>query len=233
MSGLFIESPRFPDNLAHWAKSGISNSTQVALVKSGREQRNSLWVYPKAKFDIANALRLADLNAQAAQGALSSPQADYYVQQLRDWIVATQGQLVGFRFKDWTDYTDETRGCFVKPGTVPPTIAAGDGTTTIFQMTKSYTIGTQVILRLIAKPIVSPAIQIYVNGVLQTVTVNYTIDTTTGLVTFTSAPGSGQTLTWTGQFDVPVRFGADILEYALDEGGLYDVQSIPLIEIRI
>jgi uncharacterized protein (TIGR02217 family) len=229
MSGLFIESPRFPDDLAVWSKSGISNSTQVALVKSGREQRNSLWVYPRARFDISNALRLADLN----QNATGNYTTGYFIQLLRDWIVAMQGQLVGFRFKDWTDYRDEGRGAFVKPGVVPPAIVNGDGTTTVFQMVKSYTMGTQVIPRLISKPIVSPAIQIYVNGVLQTVTVNYTIDTTTGLVTFTSAPGGGQTITWTGQFDTPVRFAADILEYALDDGGLYDVQSIPLVEIRI
>jgi uncharacterized protein (TIGR02217 family) len=226
VSGLFVESPRFPDDLAVWSKSGISNSTQVALVKSGREQRNSLWVYPRAKFDIANGLRLPDLSNVQGSNA-------YRIQLLRDWIVAMQGRVVGFRFKDWTDYQDEGRGVFVKPNVVPPAIVNGDGSTTIFQMVKSYTIGTQIVPRLIAKPVVSPAIQIYVNGVLQVVTTNYTIDTTTGLVTFTSAPGSGQTLTWTGQFDTPVRFGADMLEYALDSGGLYDVQSIPLVEIRI
>lgn len=224
MSGLFIESPRFPDDLAIWAKSGISASTQVSMVKSGREQRNSLWTYPKARFDVSNGLRLPDILAIIPTNA-------YRLQLLRDWIVAMQGQLVGFRFKDHTDYLDEGRGFFAKPNVVPPAIVNGDGTTTVFQMVKSYTIGMQVVLRLIAKPIVSPAIQIYVNSVLQGS--GYVLDTTTGLITFTTAPASGQTLTWTGQFDTPVRFGVDMLEYALEDAGLYDVHSIPLVEIRI
>lgn len=212
MSGLFIETPRFPDDLAVWAKSGISSSTQVAQVKSGREQRNSLWVYPRAKFDVANALRLPDLSNVQGSNA-------YRIQLLRDWIVAMQGQLCGFRFKDWTDYQDEGCGTFT---------AVPNGVLLAFQMAKSYTIGTQVILRLIAKP-VSGAISFFDNGS----PTSPTLDTTTGIATFASAPASGHTLTWTGQFDVPVRFAADILEYVMDTGGLYDVQTIPLIEVRI
>jgi uncharacterized protein (TIGR02217 family) len=217
VSGLFVETPRFPDDLAVWAKSGVSNSTQVALVKSGREQRNSLWVYPRAKFDIANALRLADLNANQT----GSPTTGYFIQLLRDWIVAMQGQLVGFRFKDWTDYRDEGRGTFT---------ALPNSVLTVFQMAKSYTIGTQAILRLIAKP-VSGSITVFDNG--GTPSGSVTVDPTTGLVTFGTPPSTGHVMTWAGQFDTPVRFGADILEYALDPAGLYDVQSIPLIEIRI
>jgi uncharacterized protein (TIGR02217 family) len=212
MSGLFIETPRFPDDLAIWAKSGISSSTQISMVKSGRIQRNSLWVYPKARFDIANALRLPDLSNVQATNA-------YRIQLLRDWIVAMQGRACGFRFKDWTDYQDETRGTFT---------ALPNSVLTVFQMAKSYTIGTQVILRLISKPLAT-GIAFQDNG--GTVTPSY--DSTTGLVTFGSPPATGHVLTWTGQFDTPVIFGIDMLEYALDPGGLYDVQSIPLTEIPI
>jgi uncharacterized protein (TIGR02217 family) len=215
MSGIFVETPRFPDDLAIWSKSGISSSTQVAQVKSGREQRNSIWVYPKAKFDISNSLRLPDLSNLNVSGATTA----YRINLLRDWIVAMQGQLVGFRFKDWTDYMDEGRGTFT---------ALPNSTTTVFQMAKSYTIGSQTVLRLIAKPLAT-GIAVFVNGGAA----SYTYDPTTGLVTFSTAPSTGQVITWTGQFDTPVRFGADVLEYGLIADGLYEVQSIPLMEIRI
>ena len=95
-------------------------------------------------------------------------------------------------------------------------------------MAKSYTIGAQTVLRLIAKPLAT-GISVFVNGGAAT----YTYDSTTGLVTFSSPPATGQVITWTGQFDTPVRFGADVLDYALGMDGLYEVASIPLIEIRI
>ena len=69
--------------------------------------------------------------------------------------------------------------------------------------------------------------------------VSPTVDYTTGLVTFGSAPTSGHTLTWTGQFDTPCRFDIDDLKIELvDElpaGGdlLCRWASIPLIELRV
>jgi uncharacterized protein (TIGR02217 family) len=181
-------------------------------VKSGREVRNQVWTYPKARYDIANALRLVALQGEGA--------ATYNIAKVRDWIITMQGQYSGFRFKDWTDFLDEGKGTFVQ---------SPNSALLVFQMAKAYTMGSVTQLRLIAKPVASPAIQVFDNGSL----VTPTVDTTTGLVTFVSAPVTGHTLTWTGQFDVPVRFAADMLDWALDQGGLYVLQSIPLIEIRI
>lgn len=277
MSGAFLESPRFPDDLAIWSKSGVGWSNQVVTVKSGREQRNQLWTYPRARFDIANALRVVALKGEGT--------ATYNIALVRNWILAMQGQYSGFRFKDWTDFSDEGGGVFA---------AVPDGVTTVFQMAKNYGIGTVTIQRAIYKPITSPAASIYKNAGLLTVTTDYTIDTTTGLVTFIATPvlasftgsisgttlsvsavtgtivigqtlaganvtagtlitaGSGSTwtvnnsqavgseamtshdtLTWSGQFDIPVRFAADLIDYALGLDGFYVVQTIPLIEIRI
>lgn len=213
MPGAFLESPRFPDDLASWSKSGVGWSNQVVTVKSGREVRNQVWVYPRARFDIANALRLVALKGESA--------APYNIALVRNWIITMQGQWSGFRFKDWTDYTDEGAGVFVQ---------APDSVRTVFQMAKNYTIGAVTQQRAIYKPVASPAIQVYDNAVLG----SPTVDTTTGLVTFGSAPATGHALTWTGQFDIPVRFAADMLEWALEgDGALYVLQSIPLVEIRI
>ena len=206
--------------MAVWAKTGIGWSNQVVTVKSGREVRNQVWTYPRARFDLANALAVVAIQGEGA--------VQYNVAEVRNWIVAMQGQYQGFRFKDATDFKDEGGGAFVKPGVTPPVVVGGDGTTTQFQMVKTYTIGAVTQLRLIAKP-VTATVQVFDNGSLA----SPTVDTTTGLVTFASAPLSGHTLTWTGQFDVPVRFAADLLEWALDQAGMYVLQSIPLVEIRI
>ncbi len=211
MPGAFLESPRFPDDLAVWAKSGVGFSNQVITLKSGKRVRNQVWVYPLAKFDVVNALRLAGLSGV--------PAANYSVQVLRDWIIVMQGQYSGFRFKDHTDFKDEGKGVFVE---------TPDSARTVFQMAKNYTVGAVTVQRAIYKPTVSPATKVYDNAVLG----SPTVDTTTGLVTFGSAPATGHTLTWTGDFDIPVNFAVDMLEYALDLGAMYTVQSIPLVEQR-
>jgi uncharacterized protein (TIGR02217 family) len=60
----------------------------------------------------------------------------------------------------------------------------------------------------------------------------WTVDTTTGIVSFTSAPGSGVAVTAGFEFDVPVRFDSDTLDVTLDVERLGSITSIPLVEIR-
>jgi uncharacterized protein (TIGR02217 family) len=60
--------------------------------------------------------------------------------------------------------------------------------TPVFQLVQWYTSGEVSEKRIISKP-VGGTVQIYENGVLQTSGV--TVDTTTGIVTFATAPGSG------------------------------------------
>jgi hypothetical protein len=164
---------------------------------------------------------------------------------------------------------------------------------------------------MIQKPVpTSPTPKIYRNGILQTVTTNYTIDTTTGLVTWvpdsqkvisnitnanpavvtTSAthsfssgdliyingvhgmiqingfayaitvidthnfsisantlsygsytgsgtaykyPQNADQLTWAGEFDVPARFDTDVLMGGQIDSGLYELDNLSVMEIRI
>nr|WP_254216248.1 DUF2460 domain-containing protein [Burkholderia multivorans] len=52
-------------------------------------------------------------------------------------------------------------------------------------------------------------------------------------------PQPGEALTWTGQFDVPVRFDTDQMQkQIMDRAGpngdlIVDWDSVPLIEIRL
>jgi len=63
-------------------------------------------------------------------------------------------------------------------------------------------------------------------------TSGWSVDTTTGIVTFTSAPAAGATITVGFEFDVPVRFDTDTLDITLDIERLGSITSIPLLEIR-
>jgi uncharacterized protein (TIGR02217 family) len=76
----------------------------------------------------------------------------------------------------------------------------GDGTTTIFYLRDE--IGDRV-------GACNGTPQIYKDGVLQTVTTHYTLDSTNGKVTFVTAPANGLPLTWTGAFYRRVRFARD------------------------
>lgn len=55
---------------------------------------------------------------------------------------------------------------------------------------------------------------------------------TTGLITFTTAPAAGIAITAGFEFDVPVRFDTYALDVTLDLERLGSITSIPHLEIR-
>jgi uncharacterized protein (TIGR02217 family) len=151
-----------------------------------------------------------------AHGVKTRAQLDALIAFFR----ARRGKARGFRFKDWSDYS-------VTAGS----IGTGNGSTTTFQLKKIYTSGGQTVERVITKP-VSGTINIYKNGVLQSSGV--TVSTTTGVVTFTTAPANGVAITADFQFDVPVRFDTDEQQISVDfPNGVGSWTSVPIVEIRI
>jgi uncharacterized protein (TIGR02217 family) len=132
---------------------------------------------------------------------------------------ARKGMADGFRFKDWTDYNASGQP-----------IGTGNGIQTIFQLLKSYNSGTVTESRIISKPIAG-TVNIYANSILQSS--GYSLDTSTGKVTFTTAPTSGVVITADFEFDVPVRFDTDRLSATLDTYGSNSWNDIPLVEIRV
>jgi len=111
---------------------------------------------------------------------------------------ACQGAARGFRFKDWADYSVTAEAIGNTPGANMDPV----------QLYKSYTFGGTTITRTISKP-VSGSVTVYSNGVSKA----GTLDTTTGLFTPTTNWTAAQAMTWTGQFDVPVRFSSDDLMF--------------------
>lgn len=85
--------------------------------------------------------------------------------------------------------------------------------------------------RVINKPVNNSSCKIYKDGVLQGE--EYSIDFTTGIVSFDSSISQGERITADFEFDVPVRFDTDQLDLSLDSFACGSWQNIPLIEIRL
>ena len=140
------------------------------------------------------------------------------VAELIAFFRARRGRAYGFRFKDWTDHQ-----------ALAQSLGVGDGTTKTFQLVKHYPSGGVVETRVIAKP-VADTVKVYRDGVEASAGV--TIDTTSGVVTFTTAPAAGVQVTADFQFDVPVRFDSDQMEVTIETYQLGTWGQIPVVEIR-
>jgi uncharacterized protein (TIGR02217 family) len=61
---------------------------------------------------------------------------------------------------------------------------------------------------------------------------NYTINYTTGIIVFDTAPANGNSITASFDFDVQVRFNMDKLPVAINNHTTRDFNQISLIEVR-
>jgi uncharacterized protein (TIGR02217 family) len=214
--GAFLESPRFPDEISAWLSGGRGFKTIIAETYGGDEYRNAAWQYARGEWDVGEAERMADENTGTASLAFKG---------LRNLFMASNGQLGGFRLKVWDDYKDDGGGVL---GTTGLAVAA----TLAYQMFKNYPSGAGSYQHKILKPVAS-TIQVFDNGVLRTLTTDYTLDATTGIITFVAQPTVGHALTWTGQFDTPVRFGGDLPKNGRDStGSVWTWQGVKLVELK-
>lgn len=209
----FIESPRFPVSISYHSNGGPVWKTQVVQTTSGREQRIQTWTDALRHWDAMNGVR-----------------TDAQLDELHAWFLVTAGMANGFRFKDWKDYSaTSTNGTGIVNAN-----GLGNGTAT-GQLYKLYSVGSNGYARKIAKP-VAGTVTIRKNGSIVafgTAAGQCQLDTTTGVVTFYgTAPSSSDSLTWTGEFDVPVRFDTDSFSANYEDLNASSV-SLPVVEIRL
>lgn len=199
----FIESPAFPDAVGFGSTGGPGFKTEIFTAASGGEQRNMLWQDAKSRFNVATGVR--------EKVDMDSILAFFYM---------VRGKAIGFRFKDWGDYELANE-----------TIGTGNGTLASFQITKTYGSGTPApYVRRITKP-VSGSLSATVNAVAQTEGVDFVVDYTTGVITFTVPPPTTHVVNVTCQFDVPCRFDIDDLPRSYDEWQALSVNNIPVVEL--
>jgi uncharacterized protein (TIGR02217 family) len=119
------------------------------------------------------------------------------LQQLYGFFCARLGSFDSFLYDDPEDDT--------VPDTSPGNFGTGDGSTTQFQLGRSRGGFFEPVYNLHSTP------KIYVNGILKTVSTDYSISG--GLVTFTAAPGNGLALTWSGTYYWRCRFEDDMIDF--------------------
>jgi len=218
-----FDEVQFPTDISFGSKGGPGYKTDIIMGDGGAEQRVSRWSTPRWTFD-------------ASYGVKSAAQA----RTLLDFYLARLGAARGFRYKDFTDFTSAADGVGT-PTSADVATGVGDSTTgsdgtATFQLIKKYTSGLQVITRNITKP-VSGTDVVQVNGAAQTRGVDYNIDTTTGIITFTATnvPTTGQVIRAGFEFDVPVRFSEAMdekLAISIDNYANRSAGAIGLVEVR-
>ncbi len=201
---------RFPDVISRGAKGGPERRTRIVELASGDEERNASWANSRRRYDVSYGVRRADDLAAVVA-----------------FFEARNGRLHAFRFKDWSDY----KSCLpsATPAPTDQIIGTGNGSTTTFALTKTYASGAQSWARAILKP-VAGTVAVSLNGVAQGS--GWSVNTTTGIVTFAVPPTTGAVIRAGFEFDVPVRFDTDELPVTLDIERTGSIPSIPLIEVR-
>ncbi len=189
---------------------GPGFNTNVVVTHSGREKRNANWSQARGRWELG-------------ERVMHQTELDAIVKFFR----ATQGRALGFRFKDFADFSATIANGRLGTG-------VGDGGTT-YQLKRRYTQASQNIDRDIKKP-VTGTVKVFVDAVEQLS--GYTLDTVTGIVTFSSSKSAAQVLTWSGEFDVPVRFDTDEIKTRFDAYDKASLQafhylfSLPIVELR-
>lgn len=208
---------RFPDDIAYGSQGGPGFNTNVIVTDSGAEERVARWSEARHRFDAAYGIRtLSQVNL------------------VKEFYMARQGVANSFRFKDFADFTTGTDGTGAHDDE-DVSIGTGDGSDTTFQLIKKYTSGPTTRNRTITYP-VSGTVLVAVATVAQTEGVDFTVNHTTGVVTFdgSAIPAGATDITAGFEFDVGVRFGEEVdasLQMIYDSFESGSIPSIPLVEV--
>jgi len=206
---------RFPTAVSIGSTGGPERRTEIVALASGHEQRNARWADSRRRYNAGYGIKSLD-----------------QIHEIITFFEERMGRLHGFRWKDRAD----CKSC--PPGQIldsdDQTLGVGDGSTAEFQLIKTYGSGTTGWTRNIVKP-VSASLKLAVNAIDQSQGASFTIDETSGIVTFEPGhiPASGASITAGFEFDVPVRFDTDFLEINLEAFGAGAIPDIPIVEIRL
>ena len=209
MSHRFSEV-RLNPAISYDATSSSSWRTIVTTLEDKSEDRDRRWAHAQMSFEIGYDAR--DPEILAVLSAMHK---------------ACAGRHTGFRLKDHDDWHSARPGADISA--TDQIIGTGDGATVAFQLVKAYPMGFGAYVRPIYKPRPSLSPVVAVNG---TKVFNWTLDFTTGIVTFDTAPASGELVTAGFAFDVPVRFDSDTFNVRLIAPRVRGATGIVLVEDR-
>lgn len=174
--------------------------TTVQVSVSGKESRHINRVQPRYTCTI----QIAGLDSNGSNAGLIYNS----LQTLVGFYNQCYGRALLFQYSDPDDgsVTNQPFGI-------------GDGTSTSFQLCRTVGGFTDNVFA----PTGSP--KIYSNGTLLTPGSNYSINMATGIVTLTSAPLTGTSLTWTGTYAWWCAWDNDALDISNFASGLYEMKK--------
>lgn len=202
-----MDEVRLPSDLSLGSSLGPEFSTEIPPSASGFEQRSARWQFGRMRGDLRYSVKtLAQLRTLYA------------------FFLARHGMAQAFRVKDHQDYQAVFEGLDVS-----------DGVTTVFQLIKSYGVGDGYDVRLIRKPVgidfplgnPYDSVKLYADATLLS---GWVLDYSTGLVTLADPVTAGAVVSWSGEFDVPMRFGSDYFPLALTQFGIGQAEPFPVVE---
>jgi len=204
---------RFPANLSFGSVGGPERRTEIVTLANGFEERNTPWAHSRRRYDAGVGMRSLD-----------------DIETLIAFFEARRGQLFGFRWKDWSDF----KSCLPNdtPAYEDQVIGTGDGVQNAWQLTKTYASGGHEYVRPIEKPVLG-SVTMGIGGDVKQEAVHYSVDLTTGIVTFDTPPDIGAEITAGFEFDVPVRFDTDRIQTSVASFKAGDVPNVPVVEVRV
>jgi len=204
---------RFPANLSFGSVGGPERRTDIVTLANGFEERNTPWAHSRRRYDAGLGMRSLD-----------------DIETLISFFEARQGQMFGFRWKDWSDYKSGAATLDTDKG--DQVIARGDGVQTAFQLVKIYSSGGFSYTRPIVKPVLG-TVKIGLEQDEMREGVDFEVDLNSGLVTFSDPPPEQVEITAGFEFDVPVRFDTDKIQTSVASFQAGDVPNVPVVEVRV
>ena len=140
-----FDDVRFPTRISRGATGGPERRTEIVVLGSGAEERNSRWADSRRRYEAGFGIASLD-----------------DIHEVVAFFEERRGRLHGFRWKDHADFKSCPPLQQITP--VDQVIATGDGERTAFQLVKTYGGGARAYARVITKP-VAESLRIAVDGV--------------------------------------------------------------------
>ncbi|MDA7963422.1 DUF2460 domain-containing protein [Ruegeria sp.] len=204
---------RFPASLSFGSVGGPERRTDIVTLTNGFEERNTPWAHSRRRYDAGLGMRSLD-----------------DIETLISFFEARQGQMFGFRWKDWSDYKSGAASVDVDKG--DQVIARGDGAQVEFQLIKTYASGGFSYVRPIVKPVLG-TVKLGLDQDDMREGVDFEVDLNSGRVTFAIPPAEQVEITAGYEFDVPVRFDTDKIQTSVASFQAGDVPNVPVVEVRV
>ncbi len=204
---------RFPASLSFGSVGGPERRTDIVTLANGFEERNTPWAHSRRRYDAGLGMRSLD-----------------DIETMISFFEARQGQMYGFRWKDWSDYKSGSATADVDHG--DQVIARGDGERTEFQLVKTYSSGGVSYVRPITKPVLG-TVRLGLDQDAMREGVDYEVDLARGVVSFVAPPPEQVEITAGFEFDVPVRFDTDKIQTSVASFQAGDVPNVPVVEVRV